>query len=149
MSDTQRRSSTRARANQTRTIHGQAAFLRAFARCGNVLRAAQAAAVGRRTVYTWLEEDAAFKRLYDEAHEDAIDRLEEEARRRAHDGVLEPVYQGGRKVGAIKKYSDALLVFLLKGKRPDTFRERTEVSVRATLEEVLTASRQGGGEARR
>jgi hypothetical protein len=69
-----------------------------------------------------------FKALFDEAHEDALDALEEEARRRAVDGVLEPVYQGGEKVGTIRKYSDALLMLLLKGKRPDTFRERHEVT---------------------
>jgi hypothetical protein len=33
-----------------------------------------------------------FKALYDEALEDALDQLEEEARRRAVDGVLKPIY---------------------------------------------------------
>jgi hypothetical protein len=83
------------------------------------------AKVGRRTVYDWLE-DKAFKALYDEAHEDALDQLEEEARRRAVDGVLEPLVSAGKLVTTVKKYSDALLITLLKGKRPDTFRERHE-----------------------
>jgi hypothetical protein len=55
-----------------------------------------------------------------------IDQLEEEARRRAVDGVLKPVFQRGRQVGRIREYSDVLLVTLLKGKRPDTYRERFE-----------------------
>ena len=90
-----------------------------------MLRSAQKVGVGRRTVYEWLA-DEQFKALYNEAHEDALDQLEEEARRRAVDGVLKPVYQRGRLVGRIREYSDTLLITLLKGKRPDTFRERFE-----------------------
>ena len=84
------------------------------------------AGIGRRTAYNWLEQDEQFQKLYAEAHEDALDLLEEEARRRGVDGVLEPVFQGGKKVGSIRKYSDNMLALLLKRKRPDTFRERHE-----------------------
>jgi uncharacterized protein YbjQ (UPF0145 family) len=73
--------------------------------CGHVLRAAQAAKVGRRVVYLW-RTDPAFEALMSEAHEDALDLLEEEARRRGADGVLEPVFQGGHEVGTIRRYSD-------------------------------------------
>jgi hypothetical protein len=109
-------------------VHAKARFLREFAICGNVHRSSQRVKVGRRTVYGWLEVDTAFKLLYDEAHADALDALEEEARRRAVDGVLKPVYQGGIHVGSIREYSDTLLITLLKGKRPETFRERFEQS---------------------
>lgn len=111
---------------QARTAKAKLAFIRLFAVTGNVLRSCQAAKMGRRTVYDWLAEDDAFKALYDIAHDEALDALEEEARRRAVVGVLEPVYQGGAKVGSIRKYSDTLLITLLKGKRPETFRERFE-----------------------
>jgi uncharacterized protein YbjQ (UPF0145 family) len=120
--------STRARAGnglapsrkqlQTRTVHSQMRFLREFARCGIILRAAQAAGVGRRVVTLW-REDPAFEALMAEAHEDALDQLEEEARRRGADGVLEPVYQGGHQVGSIRRYSDHLQMMFLKGKRRD------------------------------
>jgi hypothetical protein len=56
------------------------------------------------------------------------DQLEQEARRRAHDGVRKPVYQGGKRVGYIQEYSDTLLIFLLKGLRPEKYRERFEHS---------------------
>lgn len=82
--------------------------------------------VGRRTVYQWLKADDKFRQLYDDAHDDAVDDLEAEARRRAVDGVLTPVYQGGVQVGVIREYSDALLSLLLRGKRPEVFRERVE-----------------------
>jgi AcrR family transcriptional regulator len=111
---------------QARTVKAKTRFLREFAQSGNVLRSARAAGVGRAVVYEWKEKDEYFLELYEAAHEDAIDRLEEEARRRAVDGWNEPVYQGGEKVGTIRKFSDAMLALLLKGKRPDTFRERHE-----------------------
>jgi hypothetical protein len=48
--------------------------------------------------------------------------------RRALVGWKEPVYQGGKEVGTIRKFSDNLLIFLLKGKRPEVFRERHELT---------------------
>ena len=84
---------------QARTAKAQSRFLQEFSFSGNVLRSAQAAGVGRRTVYDW-QQGSAFKTLYDQALEDALDQLEEEARRRAVDGVLKPVYQRGARLGA-------------------------------------------------
>ena len=104
-----RHAHAKGRRPQVSSVQAKARFLAEFAICGNVLRAAQAAGVGRRTVYDWLKQDEAFERLHAEALEDALDALEEEARRRAVDGILKPVYQGGRLVGGIREYSDTLL----------------------------------------
>ncbi|MHC5536960.1 hypothetical protein ACYOEI_01645 [Singulisphaera rosea] len=52
-----------------------------------------------------------------------MDTLESEARRRALDGVEKPVFYRGQKCGAIREYSDALLMFLMKAARPERFRE--------------------------
>ena len=41
-------------------------------------------------------------------------------------GWLEPVYQGGKRVGVIRKYSDACLLSLLKARHP-AFRDRKEI----------------------
>ena len=101
----------------------QAAFLEEFAEGGIVLRAAQKAGVGRRTVYLWLAEDPEFQRLYDEAIEDAMDRLESAARKRAEFGVERPVFQHGVEVGTVTDYSDNLMMFLLKGRRPEVFKD--------------------------
>lgn len=99
------------------------AFLEAYAKCGNVSRAAREAGVRRPTVYDWVETDAAFAEAMEQAGEEAVEALEEEARRRAHDGVARAVYQGGRLVGHVQEYSDTLLIFLLKGLKPETYRE--------------------------
>lgn len=55
--------------------------------------------------------------------------LEDEARRRAVDGVDEPVFQGGELVGHVRRYSDRLLEFLLRGRRPTVYREGASVDV--------------------
>ncbi len=62
------------------------------------------------------------------AEEVAADRLEAEAWRRAVEGVERPVgwYQG-KPGGYVKEYSDVLLIFLLKGLRPEKYRERMEL----------------------
>src|SRR5574337_1699712 len=65
-----------------------------------------------------------FSAAWDAALELGTDSLEDEAVRRAHEGTLKPVYQGGKKVGTIREYSDTLLIFMLKARRPERFKER-------------------------
>lgn len=101
-------------------------FLDAYIRDATVTAAALAAKVGRRTHYDWLERDTRYAARFGQAEEAATDALEREARRRAIDGVEEPVFYQGDECGRVKKYSDTLLIFLLKGKRPEQFKERFE-----------------------
>lgn len=63
-----------------------------------------------------------------DAQDDAADSLEAEATRRARLGVSEPIYQGGKLVGYKRNFSDTLLIFLLKGLRPEKFKDRHEHS---------------------
>ena len=72
--------------------------------------------------------DPEFDKLVLEAIEAGYDTIEEEARRRAVDGVLEPIYYKGEQVmdkdgnpAGIRKYSDFLLDKLLKGYKPKRF----------------------------
>jgi hypothetical protein len=104
------------------------AFLAALRHTGNVSEAARAARCDRDCYYLWRRDDEAFRVAAESAMEEASDRLEQEARRRAETGVLEPVFHGGKKVGSIRRYSDTLLIFLLKGARPEKFRDRMEHS---------------------
>ena len=59
----------------------------------------------------------------DEALDIAVDLLEGEARSRAVEGVEQPRFHQGRICGTVRKYSDSLLMFLLRAHRPETFRE--------------------------
>ncbi len=68
------------------------------------------------------------------------DVLEQEARRRAVEGVSEPVYYMGAEVGSVQKYSDTLMCLLLKGHKPQKYRERTDLNV--TGMDVVTAAMQ-------
>jgi hypothetical protein len=96
-----------------------------FARTGNVSLAGRAARCGRRAVYGWLDAGQRFKQLYAEAHADAMDAIELEAHRRAVDGVDVLVFHGGVQVGAIRRYTDALLALLLKP-CPQVYGDRVE-----------------------
>jgi hypothetical protein len=96
---------------------------------GNVSRACAAISLSRSRVYEWREADPSFAQSWDEAVETGTDELEEEARRRAFSGVDEPVFYQGEECGVIRKYSDTLLIFLLKGRRPDRYRERVTIDV--------------------
>jgi hypothetical protein len=107
----------------------KAAMVAALSETGNVCKACEAAEVGRSTHYLWLQEDEDYRKAVSDAMETASDILEAEARRRAHDGVDEPVFYQGMECGTVRKYSDTLLIFLLKGAKPDKFRERTSVIV--------------------
>ncbi len=68
-----------------------------------------------------------FAAQWRKALEEGTDLLDAEARRRAVTGVDKPVYYKGKVVGSITKYSDRLLMFLLKAHRPQKFRDGGKV----------------------
>ena len=93
----------------------------------------------RQTVYDWRAADSDFAAAWDDALDQAADTMEREAFRRAVEGVEETVY--GRvdrysdgEIGKVRKYSDTLLIFLLKGARPEKYRERQQVEHTGRLE---------------
>src|SRR3990170_2088581 len=102
----------------------EAAFIEALRQTANVSRAARMAGVGRRTVYDRRKASEAFREAWDDAREEAADLLEAEARRRAVEGIEEPVHYHGEVCGYVSRYSDTLLIFLLKAARPEKYRER-------------------------
>lgn len=102
------------------------AFLAAYAEVGNISEAARIAGVNRLSHYDWLQ-DERYAVVFAQAHEIAIDHLEREARRRAVEGVVEPVFWKGEAVGSVRKYSDTLLIFLMKGARPDKYRDNATI----------------------
>ena len=95
---------------------------------GNVSRACEQAEIPRKTAYNWKSEDAEFADKWEEAVEQGTEELEQEARRRAFNGVDEPVFYQGETCGTVRKYSDTLLIFLLKGRRPEKYRDRHELT---------------------
>ena len=96
----------------------QELFLEELSARGSVVHACEAADCSRTNAYAERERSAEFARLWDEAKKISVERMEAEARRRAVEGTLKPVFQGGSKVGVVREYSDTLLIFLLKAHDP-------------------------------
>lgn len=108
-------------------------FIAALAKGKSVTAAARAAKVARPYVYEVKDSDPEFAQLWEDAIEQGTDRLEDEAYRRAHDGTDKPVYQQGEMVGFIRQYSDSLIIFLLKSRRPEKYKDTSDVKVSGSL----------------
>jgi hypothetical protein len=111
----------------------QKAFLAAYRLTGNITTAAAAAKTGRRSHYDWLTEEE-YALEFEDATDEAGDRLEAEARRRAVEGIERLVFYQGQVVVdkkgkpiIIREYSDRLLETMLKAKRPEQYRDNAHV----------------------
>lgn len=96
---------------------------------GTRVKAARQAGIAYATVMARRRDDPEFAAAEDEALDEAADLLEAEARRRAFEGVerTKIVNVGGEAREYVETtYSDTLLMFLLKGQRPDKFADRTK-----------------------
>lgn len=127
-------------------------FLASLCDLGNVRLASEAVSIERKTAYRLREADPDFATAWDAALDQAADLLEEEARRRAYDGVRRLKFDRGKPImvpvigddglmvrdkdGNVEmvpyiehEYSDTLLIFLLKGIRPEKYRERVDTQL--------------------
>ncbi len=116
----------------------QAAFLTAFRESCTVTQAAKQAGIARRTHYNWLKADPSYQAQFEDLEEEVTETHEREAMRRASEGTLKPVFYQGKTCGEIREFSDTLLIFLLKARRPETYRERSDVNstIKGTIETV-------------
>jgi hypothetical protein len=122
-------------ANVTKaTAEKRRVFLAALADGHTVKHAAGLIGVSRVHMHRLRREDDDFAAEWADAVEEGVEALEQEARRRAYEGTSKPIVQGGRVVTdadgkpiELREYSDTLLIFLLKGKKPDTYRENQTV----------------------
>lgn len=112
-----------------RTPEKKAVFLSALADCGNVADAARQAGIARNALYLWKRDDSEFAAEWEAALIAGGETLEEEAVRRARDGWDEPVWYKGEQVGTVRRYSDTLLIFLLKGLMPGKYGERQKIEL--------------------
>jgi hypothetical protein len=100
-------------------------FLELIRQTGNVYLSARGAGVSRSTPYALAARNPAFAAEWARAEADAADALEAEARRRALEG------------------SDPLLMFLLRGLKPERYRERIDVRVDLRRRAARVAERLG------
>ncbi len=116
-----KRPNTRARSIKKKA-KDQKAFLDALRTCGNVFRAAKMVRIHEDMPYHWRRNDEQFAVAMEKAREEGEEvlayQLLDEARRRGLEGIEEPHFYQGRMVGHIRRYSDNLLMFKIKGLRP-------------------------------
>jgi len=108
------------------TTDARARFLAELRDHAMVSIAAAAIGMSRSRMYELRKEDEGFAEDWDNAIEESYDRLEEEARRRAEQGVLKPIYQQGRRVGHVREYSDSLMSLVLRARRRKVYSEKAQ-----------------------
>lgn len=95
-------------------------------------RAAKAVPMDKKLHYRWLKTSSGYAAAFQRARDEFADMLEAEAIRRAREGALEPVFYQGEKVGAVRRFSDGLAMFLLRGFRPERYGNKTEIKTEIT-----------------
>lgn len=101
-----RKACTKRTPEKDRKANAQGVFVEQLVKGETITAAAKAAGICRRTAYSWREWDKEFAEAWDDALEIGTEKLEAEATRRALEG------------------SDTLLIFLLKARRPNVYRDR-------------------------
>lgn len=96
-------------------------FIGYLRQSANVSRSARNAGLSVSTVYRRRATTPAFAAEWDRAIAEAVDALEEAVLIRVRDGTEKPVYYGGKRIGKLRLYSDALAMFVLKSKRPEVY----------------------------
>lgn len=96
-------------------------FLNELREVPNVTRACRALSLTRRLVYNHRRDDPDFREAWDEAIEEGIESLEDIATERAI------------------RISDTLMIFLLKGYKPEVYRERQDITTKGeSLKQPIT-----------
>jgi hypothetical protein len=121
------------------TREAQDAACRAMALTGNRHAAASAAGVSLVTVNRAASSDPDFRERLDEAKAQYVRTLEAEAHRRAVEGYDEQKCGPGGTLYSVTKYSDPLLLHLLKRKAPEEHGDSVRVDQRVTGEIGLSA----------
>jgi len=93
------------------TLKKTQSFCDILATGASIKAACEAIGISRPTAYEWRKNDPKFKAAWDSALESGTDLLEDEAKRRALDN------------------SDTLLIFLLKARRPQKYRDTLKLTL--------------------
>lgn len=126
----------------------QRSFLMAFAVCGDLVTAAKAARISLAAHWHWRRHDDEYAAAFEQATEMAGDVLESKAMQRAVNGVKKmKFYKGqpitvqgpdGREMPYVEtEHPESLVQFMLKGLKPEKYRERHEVTGNAGLQVQL------------
>lgn len=104
----------------------QVEFLYSYIVHGSLRKAAKHSGVHKARHFEW-KRKALYVECFEEARRLTLGALEDEAQRRAVDGVVEPVFYRDKLVGHKRRYSDSLLIRLLEANGPARFGPKPEL----------------------
>lgn|SRR5215469_1096363 len=128
------------KSTQTDSYPKKRGFLAAYGATANLRAAARAVGISQKLHFEWLRHDEVYRAAWENVQEEAGQQLEDEAVRRAKDGVKRPImYKGrpvkqGRRILYVTEYSDQLLALLLKRFRPHLYREHVTTEVTGSID---------------
>ncbi|MGC8517924.1 MAG: terminase [Steroidobacteraceae bacterium] len=122
---------TRHHGSRSITEEATQVFLMTYARTGSVTQAAQVSGVARSTWFEARKQSKELAAAWKEAHDIHKESLVDEAVRRAKDGWDEPVFYQGAQCGTVRKFSDNLLMFLIKQRDP-SYRDHSTINLNAS-----------------
>lgn len=99
-------------------------FFLHLGRTGSVTLAAERSGLRRPTLYKMRANDEWIAKRWQRALDLGVERLQDDAMRRALDGVERPVWRNGEQVGTVQQYDNRLLQFLLRSHRPEIYGDR-------------------------
>lgn len=97
--------------NLKRTPEKEHAFLAVLAETGNVTKSAAAIGCGRSAVYEWYRNDPDFAARWDRAIKVAVLGMEDEVKRRAFEGVQEPLTHQGQFTYEYERDENGAVIF--------------------------------------
>lgn len=109
------------------TNRRQRAFLAAYVRTAAIKKAARFIHASAKSHYRWLHGDPRYRECFQQARRVLADAAEEEVYRRAYAGYDTPILYQGEVKGYYKSYSDTLAMFMLKGLKPEVYRDSAGV----------------------
>jgi len=97
----------------------QRKFLRCLEASGSITKAARWARIHKQNHWLWMhQEGSGYPAAYEAARERGIHQLEDEAVRRAYDGIRKAVRYKGKIVGYDTEYDSTLLLACLRARHP-------------------------------
>jgi hypothetical protein len=111
------------------TVDKQYAFIQALAETGIVEEACRRVGMSRTSADKLRSRPSGthFRRAWQTALDYALYRVEENAHRRARDGVARPIFYKGEQVGEWRYYDERLTAFLLRCYRPERYGRAREL----------------------
>ena len=113
------------------TAKRKAKFIEYLSELGNVTDSARRVGISKVCLYQHKKDDPEFNEQWEAAADIGVENQIDECRRRAFEGIDEPIVHKGEITNHKKSYSDTLAMFLIKARRPE-YRDKTQIDLNAS-----------------